>query len=52
MFENTFLYTAYAEDSTFFLKDENSVTELLSTINYFSSSAGLKPIYLRIKRLG
>ena len=43
MFENTFLYTAYAEDSTFFLKDENSVTELLSTINYFSSSAGLKP---------
>ena len=43
MFENTFLYNAYAEDSTFFLKDENSVKELLSTINYFSSSAGLKP---------
>ena len=35
MFENTFLYTAYAVDSTFFLKDKNSVKELLNTINYF-----------------
>ena len=35
MFENTFLYTAYAGDSTFFLKDKNSVKELLNTINYF-----------------
>ena len=52
MFENTFLYTAYAEDSTFFLKDENSVTELLSTINYFSSSAGLKPNLSKNKETG
>ena len=43
MFENTFLYTAYTDDSTFFLKDKNSVKELLNTINYFSSSWGLKP---------
>ena len=35
MFENTFLYNAYAGDSTFFLKDKNSIKELLNTINYF-----------------
>ena len=38
MFEHTFLYT----DSTFFLKDKNSIKELLNTINYFSSFTGLK----------
>ena len=43
MFENTFLYTAYADDSTFFLKDKNSVKELLNTINCYSSFTGLKP---------
>ena len=43
MFENTFLYTTYAGDSTFFLKDKNSIKELLNTINYFSSFTGLKP---------
>ena len=43
MFENTFLYTAYADDSTFFLKDKNSIKELLNTIIYFSSFTGLKP---------
>ena len=43
MFENTFLYTAYANDSNFFLKDKNSIKELLNTINYFSFFTGLKP---------
>ena len=43
MSENTFLYTAYADDRTFFLKDKNSIKKLLNTINYFSSFAGLKP---------
>ena len=43
MFENTFLFTAYADDSTFFLKNKNSIKELLNTINYFSSFTGLKP---------
>ena len=37
MVGNTFLYTAYADDSTILLKDKNSFKELLSTINYFSS---------------
>ena len=42
IFENTFLCTAYADDSTFFLKVKNSIKELLNTINYFSSFTGLK----------
>ena len=34
MFHNTFLCTAYADDSTLFLKDKNSIRELLNTVNY------------------
>ena len=43
MFDNTFLCTAYGNNSAFFLKDKNSIKELLNTTNYFSSFAGLKP---------
>ena len=42
MFENNFLYTAYKEDNTFFLKDKHSIQELQNTINYFSSFTDLK----------
>ena len=42
MFENTFLYTAYVDDSTCFLKDKNSIRELLNTINLISSFTALK----------
>ena len=31
IFENAFLYTTYADDTTFFLKDEKSVIELMKT---------------------
>ena len=34
MFDNTFLCTAYADDSTLFLEDKNSIRELLYTVNY------------------
>ena len=40
IFENTFLYTAYADDTTFFLKDEKSE---MKTFNVFSTFSGLKP---------
>ena len=43
MFENTFLYISYAGDSTFFLKDKNSIKERLNTINYFLSFTSLNP---------
>ena len=42
IFENTFLYTAYADDTTFFLKDEKSVIELMKTFDIFSTFSGLK----------
>ena len=42
IFKNTLVYTAYADDNTFFLKDKNSIKELPNTINYFSSFTGLK----------
>ena len=40
---NTFLYTAYADDTTFFLKNLGSIKELLNTVSLFSSFSGLKP---------
>ena len=41
--EKTFLYTAYAGDTTFFLKDEKSVIELVKTFDIFLKISGLKP---------
>ena len=52
MFQNTFLYPAYADDSTFFLKDKNSTKELLNTINYISFFTCLKPILYRYEEAG
>ena len=36
IFENTFLYTGYAGDTTFFLKDEKSVMEFTKPFDIFS----------------
>ena len=43
IFDKTFLYTAQADDSTFFLKDTKSVTELMNIFDTFSKFSGLKP---------
>ena len=43
LFEHTFLYTAYADDTTFFLQDKNSVKETIKTLEFFSKYSGLKP---------
>ena len=40
---NTFLYTAYADDTNFFLKKMGSIKELLNIISLFSLFSGLKP---------
>ena len=40
---NTFLYTAYADDTNFFLKKMGSIKELLNRISLFSLFSGLKP---------
>ena len=43
IFKHEFLYTAYADDTTFFLKDRNSIIELMSELSTFSNFSGLKP---------
>ena len=43
VFEKTFFYTAYADDTTFFLKDEKSVIEVIKIFDTFSMFSGLKP---------
>ena len=43
IFDKTFLYTAYADDTTFFLKDKKSVIDLMNIFDTFSKFSGLKP---------
>ena len=42
IFEHCYLYTAYAEDTTFFLKDENSIVHLFEKLKLFSDFLGVK----------
>ena len=41
--EYCYLYTAYADDGTFFLKYENSIVHLSKKFKLFSDFSGLKP---------
>ena len=41
-FSHTFLYSAYADDTTFFLKNEKSATEVIKTFDKFSPFSGPK----------
>ena len=43
IFEHCFLYTPYADDTTFFLKDAQSIENLVEIFNTFSLFSGLKP---------
>ena len=43
IFKHCFLHTAYADYSTFFLKDAQSIENLVETFNTFSLFSGLKP---------
>ena len=43
LFSHEFLYTACADDTTFFLKDDISVLETLNIIHKFSLVSGLRP---------
>ena len=42
VFKHTFLYTTYADDSTFFLRDIPSVKELINSFNQFYHFSDLK----------
>ena len=43
IFDHEILYTAYADDTTFFAKDLNSATEVLSNLKLYSDVSGLYP---------
>ena len=43
IFDHLLLCTAYADDTTFFLENKESIDELLKTFTLFSSFSGLKP---------
>ena len=43
VYGHTFLYTAYADDSSFFFKNKKSVIEAFKIIDEFSFFSGLKP---------
>ena len=43
IFDNIFLYSVYADDTTFFLGDKNSVIEVINALHKFSLISGLKP---------
>ena len=42
-FGHTFLYTAYVDDTTFFLKDKESVIKVMNIFDTFSIYSSLKP---------
>ena len=43
IFDYDFLYTAYADDSTFFLSDIYSIKEMINCFNIFMRFSGFKP---------
>ena len=43
IFNHEFLYTAHADDTTFFVKDLNSVKVILSSLDQFYTFSGLRP---------
>ena len=43
IFQKEFIYIAYADDTTFFLKNTESVIDLLEIFKHFSQFSGLKP---------
>ena len=41
--DHTFLYTVFADDTTFFLKDKESVKDVINAFDNFSICSCLKP---------
>ena len=52
LYDRTFLFKAYADDSTLFLKDISSFKMLVETFKEFSCFSGLKPNITKCKIAG
>ena len=49
IFKHEFLYSAYADDNTVFLKDRKFITELRNELNTFSNFSRLQPNKMKCK---
>ena len=45
IFNHDFLYRSYADDTTFFLKDFDSIKNVLEMLNQFYVVSGLRPSF-------
>ena len=52
IFKHTYLYSAYADDTTFFLRDKRSIKELINTFATFSKHSSLKPNHEKCETAG
>ena len=52
IFDHCFLYTAYADDTTFFLKNTESISQLVKTFQFFTKFSGLKPNFKKCEIAG
>ena len=52
IFNHDFLYTVYADDTTFFLKDLDSLKNVLEMLNQFYMVSGLRPNFSKCEIAG
>ena len=52
IFDNCYLYSAYTDDTTFFLKDTISIKNMVDTFHLFSEFSGLKPNLSKFETTG
>ena len=52
IFNHDFLYTAYADETTFFLKDLNSGKNVLEILDQFYIISGLRPNFSKCEMAG
>ena len=52
VFQYTYLYTAYSDDATFFLKNKNSIRQIMETFHTFSQYSCLKNKYKKCENAG
>ena len=52
IFKHTYLYSAYADDTTFSLRDKRSIKEILNIFATFSKNSGLKQNHEKCKIAG
>ena len=52
VFQYTYLYTAYSDDTTYFLKNKNSIRQIMETFHTFSQCSCLKNNYKKCENAG